>query len=381
MSSDTNASQLKLLGETVASLIYKSSGVKDALLRRVIFPKLTQDTEFAIDFITKESLLFLVCFELNLLKECDFSDLVLSLAKKNYTRPLGLLASVAKGFNLSDEAAWILMEKVEANKAAKIDNIFHSIWFRKFTDDTVWDSYTVARFKNALDKASNIRVALGDTYDRRYHALGTARFTEGILNFQLNEPWSKYSDFNTYRLIINDTFLNKTSLVGVEKDILNWALPLFDVEKAHKLSRILYPVILYSDDINNSVKELYREQITKLIPEVGSIKIHTILPRKWHSVLTPKEITSFLNDYPNLCDSFSSPIVRHDSLWNMSTDQFIEDFLNSNLHNLLPAAERKTFTLLMARSLRQEFNVQVDAFSFSQVLSIYKATTGGEFLV
>lgn len=382
MSLHTTPNALKTLTDIVAQLTpSKKSGVKEAFLRRVLIPQFSKDIEFALDFVTKEPYLFLACFDLNLLKECDFSDLVFLLDKKNYIRPLGMLASVARGFNLSDEAAWILMERIEANKAAQIDNIFHSIWFRRFTDENIWNDKTVSRFNKALDKASSVRVALGDSYDKRLYPLGTARFKEGILNFHLGKPWDKYRDFNTYRLIINDTFLNKETLVGVEKDILNWALPLFEVSKANKLPRLLYPVILYSNEINMSVKELYQERMCELIPEVGSPRLNPIRPRKWHSVLTSKEIHSFIKDYPNLCDSLTAPFIRYDSLWNMSTNQFIDEVLKSDLVDLLPKSQKKSFTLLMARSLKEEFDVKVDVSSFAQLLSIYSLSKEEEVLV
>lgn len=358
--------------ETLNTLVLKSislntSGIIEAYIRRYILPSLIQDEETVLLFIQEYYYLFLQCAVMQLFERFDFSDVVFFLKEKEENHALGVLAGLgASSFKLSDEAAWVLIEESPSKKWTHLTNgSMNTIWFRCFENEKIYANPVLcARFKNALQRAIDLQPKENSLFPS-----SIAGQKDGILNFQFGEPWSAGSK-DRFALTISQNLEAEKPAMG--KDIINWVLDFVSSEHYRaRISPVIDPLVLHSEVISLHLKEKHKIKASKRIDKINNHALKITSGDFWHNRMTVKEVKQAIKEHPSVISQLEIPWIRHDGVFNMSGEHFIDAIIKNDLYDFFSEHHKKSFAYFVKRFLFRKFNVKVESCSLEQLLSIY----------
>lgn len=359
---------ITLLLETLNDYSYASEpDVIKTHLRYYVLPRLMRNKTM-VDAFFEPWNLFEDCAESELLKECDLSDFILRCEDEFI---LFTLAKYTSGYQMSDEAAWRLLDKTADKDWDWRWLEFNSVWFRRFQNEDYSDHAFRTRLKDAFQKMADHAINTGGKPDNRWFAEETIALSlNRVLNFHLDseeydvEPtkhpfsFNLSSSYNASNIIVNRDVvfwvLNHLPEVSTQEDVIHFA-----------------PVIVYSNEAPVEVKKKW-ESLAR-----GKLSSQKYVTRSeymiWKEFLTTDEFAQFASEYRHLAEAY----IDKEYLKNLTPAKRI-DFLikiyDMCIYSLTNTSRVKAFEIYLKRHLENEFEMKIERSTLEQLLSIYRTS-------
>lgn len=344
------------------------SVLEAAYLREYVFPKmfLPRNLLIAEKFVSDKQLFKDACNH-DLLINCDLSGFILE--NKNMLNMYPALFSFASGYQMSDEAAWALMNSSFVEPDVHTLNL-NSVWFRSFQTESSKSKEFSDKLETALtSRRNNILDALGneevlyshDTVDILNKAI------QSILSFHLELP-NENANHNFIKHFNQD--FNSDYSSTLSKEVIFWMMSRLPLEKLHSCLNVL-PILVYSENIPENLKS-YVEEARKLLKYVNDDETNN---RKWKQILGDTDYDKLRLGSPELLvNGFFSTFHE---IYENTPKKFIERGIvnyKSYPKEVLDIPRTKVFKKYLKYHLEQEHDMTIKAVSLEQLISIYEAS-------
>lgn len=369
-----NRYSLEALAELCKDPFFGSNAdFKEAYIRRYVMPRffLPRNRKIAELFVS-DGKLFNELAKRDLLKNCNLSDYIKSSYKKNNNlyRDRALFRFVS-GYKIDDEAAWILMENCRHEEPVSYTALnIHSVWFREFQNEDTGS----LEFKQRLERAVRWKNAYIEKKDNQGRIANSyimnLEFNTGqsILNFHLGVNYfsKKNGVFSGY---IKQSFTE--DFPSLPANVLLWMVKHLDVQDLYSYA-VMCPVLLYHPDVS----EYLSAHVDEAKQDIQDLYGDKVKNRIWNELLGADLFNQLKKDYPDLIDD---PFVNNQKMWS-SSQEIIDNILpvwKTEREHTSNESHEKIFKKVVIRYLEKKFDMKLEIYSLSQLLSIYETSEEG----
>lgn len=345
--------------------------MEDAYMQRYFLPRifLKRNFETAKRFVSDKKL-FTSYASYDLLRDCDLTDFIL--AHKDSLEKYPVLFEHGTEYEMSDEAAWIVMENMYYSPDRELTqgySFFHSIWFRAFTNEDTASPQFRTRIQNALHNHSN--KGLTENITNREYMVTLVNYYDLIRSFHLGvTPGDSSRELFNKR--IGGAFAN-SSLKN--KKFITWVLELINDPNDFGKVSYLTPYILYGTDISDELRLKFKDAALHEMPRLvkgfhGQFKREI---RHWREMIGKEGYEQLEKDYFSASWGLAD-FVLPEEMWLNQNFNLIIDLLNRTDKEVLAESRVRGFKNYVRHVLEEEFGVKTSFNGLTQLLSIYEAT-------